>query len=111
MPMGLAKFERSIVVQMPNSLDQIQNIQNQVHILIERYRVAIDELEKQSKTINDLTKDLEAEQAKGAKLVSEIEQLRLLLAFDGASEGRQALKKQLNEWVREIDKCVTLLNA
>ena len=42
---------------------------------------------------------------------SEIEQLRLLMAFNGTQAERQALKSQLNEWVREINKCLAQLNA
>jgi chromosome segregation ATPase len=107
----MAKFEGSKSLRMSNALDQVQRIQDQVHSLIERYRLAIGELESQAATVASLTQELAQERKKVADLRSEIEQLRLLMAFNGSQEERRALKLQLNEWVREINKCVAQLNA
>jgi chromosome segregation ATPase len=107
----MAKFEGSKSLRMSNALDQVQRIQDQVHSLIERYRLAIGELESQAETMASLNQELAHERKKVADLRSEIEQLRLLMAFNGSQEERRALKLQLNEWVREINKCVAQLNA
>ena len=75
----MAKFEGSKSLRMSNALDQVQRIQDQVHSLIERYRLAIGELESQAATVASLTQELAQERKKVADLRSEIEQLRLLL--------------------------------
>jgi len=107
----MAKFESSNSTGMSNTLEQVQRIQDQVHSLIEKYRLAIGELESQAATIASMTHEVAQERKKAADLRSEIEQLRLLMAFNGTQEERRALKQQLNEWVREINKCVAQLNA
>jgi hypothetical protein len=79
--------------------------------LIERYRLAISELEEKSLQVENLSRELMLQKQKGSTMQSEIEQLRLLMAFNGTQAERQALKSQLNEWVREINKCLAQLNA
>jgi len=111
MPQSLAKFESSISSSMSTAIDQIQRIQDQVHTLIERYRLAISELEEKSLQVENLSRELMLQKQKGSTMQSEIEQLRLLMAFNGTQAERQALKSQLNEWVREINKCLAQLNA
>ena len=59
----------------------------------------------------ELKPGADAQKQKGSTMQSEIEQLRLLMAFNGTQAERQALKSQLNEWVREINKCLAQLNA
>ena len=107
----MAKFECSIIATMSNTVKQIQRIQDQVHALIERYRLTVDDMEKQALELDTLKQELVQERKKVLELKSEIEQLRLLMAFNGSHEDRRALKQQLNEWVREINKCVAQLNA
>lgn len=111
MPQRLAKFECSTYPSMSTLIDQTQRIQDQVHSLIERYRLAIGELEEKAQQVEDLHAELKVQKQNSSQLRSEIEQLRLLMAFNGTQAERQALKSQLNEWVREINKCLAQLNA
>ena len=111
MPQSLAKFECSILSSMSTPIDKVQRIQDQVYDLIERYRLTLGELEEKATDVAALHQELTLERKKVAGLRSEIEQLRLLMAFNGTQAERQALQRQLNEWVREINKCLAHLNA
>jgi hypothetical protein len=42
--------------------------------------------------------------------VSQIEELRLIIAFDGNQKDRSAMKEQLNDWIKDINRCLAQLN-
>tara|TARA_B100000780_G_scaffold190046_1_gene133785 strand:- start:323 stop:658 length:336 start_codon:yes stop_codon:yes gene_type:complete len=107
----LIKFVQYKNSSMSTTIDQVQNIQNQVHSLVSAYRDIKSTLEEKTILINQLSDELSNERKKNANLNNQIEQLRLIMAFDGNQKDRAILKGQLSEWVREINKCLTQLNV
>tara|TARA_Y100000389_G_scaffold167163_1_gene172214 strand:+ start:477 stop:767 length:291 start_codon:yes stop_codon:yes gene_type:complete len=95
---------------MSNTIDKVQNIQNQVHRLIDIYRNAEKSLGEKNNKIQELSQHLEMERQKNSDLASQIEELRLILAFDGNQKDRSAMKEQLNDWIKDINKCLAQLN-
>jgi|TARA_B110000444_G_scaffold119572_1_gene112425 uncharacterized protein YlxW (UPF0749 family) len=96
---------------MSTTIDKVQNIQNQVHRLVDLYRRTKNELDEKANELARLTDLIKNEQKKNSDLNSQIEQLRLIIAFDGNQKDRSAMKGQLNEWIKEINKCLAQLNV
>tara|TARA_B110000003_G_scaffold76822_1_gene78429 strand:- start:9105 stop:9395 length:291 start_codon:yes stop_codon:yes gene_type:complete len=96
---------------MSTTIDKVQNIQNQVHRLVDLYRETKNELDEKANELARLTDLIKNEQKKNSDLNSQIEQLRLIIAFDGNQKDRSAMKGQLNEWIKEINKCLAQLNV
>ena len=57
-----------------------------------------------------MSENLELERQKNSDLVSQIEELRLIIAFDGNQKDRSAMKEQLNDWIKDINRCLAQLN-
>ena len=95
---------------MSSTIDKVQNIQNQVHRLIDVYRNVQKSLGERNNRIQELSDHLELERKKNSDLVSQIEELRLIIAFDGNQKDRSAMKEQLNDWIKDINRCLAQLN-
>ena len=95
---------------MSSTIDKVQNIQNQVHRLIDVYRNVQKSLGERNNRIQELSENLELERQKNSDLVSQIEELRLIIAFDGNQKDRSAMKEQLNDWIKDINRCLAQLN-
>ena len=95
---------------MPSTIDKVQNIHNQVHRLIDIYRNVEKSLGEKNNRIQELSENLELERQKNSDLVSQIEELRLIIAFDGNQKDRSAMKEQLNDWIKDINRCLAQLN-
>ena len=62
------------------------------------------------KRINELNKEIETKKQENSELSQKIEQLKLAThLLSGVDENKEARLK-LNKLVREIDKCIALLN-
>ncbi len=95
---------------MSATIDKVQNIHNQVHRLIDIYRNVEKSLGEKNNRIQELSENLELERQKNSDLVSQIEELRLIIAFDGNQKDRSAMKEQLNDWIKDINRCLAQLN-
>ena len=62
------------------------------------------ELEESRKKIEHYTKQIE-------ELSNQIESLKLQTAFTGSSSDTEAAKKKVEKLIREIDKCISLMEA
>ena len=65
---------------MSTTIDKVQNIQNQVHQLVDLYRETKSELDEKANELARLTDLIKNEQKKNSDLNSQIEQLRLIIA-------------------------------
>lgn len=71
---------------------------------------ALQEENELLKAENKQTKqDLEASKNRGLELDEKIRLLKLAKSIEGTSEKTLDIKQKINEFVREIDKCVVLL--
>lgn len=96
---------------MSTGIEQVQKLQDQVHELIRRYRNTVSELDDATATLNELHEANQANQKALKAAQSQMEEMKLLLAFGGAPESRQEFKAQLSAWIREINTCISKLNA
>ena len=91
---------------MTDSSDRISVIQSQVHDLIEKYRLAVVELEQQAQSLAESAQAAKDLQQKVSSLQSENEELRLMLTFNGDAAARVNLVKRLQAWSREINQAI-----
>ena len=91
---------------MTDSGDRISVIQSHVHDLIEKYRLAVVELEQQAQALAESAQASKDLQQKVSSLRSENEELRLMLAFNGDAVARANLVKRLQAWSREINQAI-----
>ncbi|MGB1248188.1 MAG: hypothetical protein ACPG4Z_04835 [Chitinophagales bacterium] len=78
--------------------------------------VKLDTLQNQNISLNnenqDLKKRLQTEKTAGNELQEQIKMLKLAKSIGGEniSEEKTDLKRKINEYIKEIDKCIALLN-
>ncbi len=96
---------------MTHSIELSQTVQNQLAILIERYKLAVEELERMSVTLAESEANLAQTRKELAELAKGSESLKWAQGAGGSAEDRAALKAKINEWVREINTCIARLNA
>ncbi len=89
---------------------KLDQVLERTHKLIERSKALQDEngllnLENQSVKVA-----LEASENKRKELEENLRVLKLAKSLGGTSEKTLDIKQKINEFVREIDKCIVLLN-
>lgn len=90
--------------------EELKNLNNKIDILIQRYR-ALEEENKNLRTLNEnLEKMLREREDELKELEKKYEIIKLTGALLGESEYGSEAKKKISELVREIDKCIALLD-
>jgi chromosome segregation ATPase len=94
---------------MPDLEEHIKRINNKVQHLLKRYVFLQKENEKLKNELAAV-KTREKEQAEQLKLLSL--RLEVLKASRGEmkEEDKKSIQKQLNQYLKEVDKCISLLN-
>ncbi len=95
---------------MHNPLEQhIQRINEKLQQLLKQYRSVLKENEKLKKEIAGMkTLQIEKEQR-----LAELEQKVVILKTatgNMTAEDKKDLEKRLNQYIREIDRCIAILN-
>jgi len=88
----------------------IQRLYSKMESLIAKYE-AVNEQHKQSLIrIEDLLKELELREQAIKQLEDKNKILKLSTSIQSEQGDNKAARKNINELVREIDKCIALLN-
>ncbi len=89
----------------------LRDIEYDIRRLIAKYEEAAeennrlrDELKRNRDIIEDYRKQIE-------NLEREVDNLRLKNAFVAASEGRMEAKAKIDRMIKEIDKCISLIEG
>jgi chromosome segregation ATPase len=93
---------------MPTHTEQIDQIQSKIIQLARQYKVLESEHEKLKLEI-ERRNEAEAKLRERSQTMEK--QLQLLKAASGIADGesRKEFEKQINHYIREIDRCITLL--
>lgn len=91
---------------------QIAQIEGKVQQLLERYHKVVAEKE----ALQQQLREAKASTQEQAQLIADLEEkVRTLQIARGAtsdaSDEKTALKLKINEYIREIDKCIAMLNT
>ena len=90
--------------------EELKNLNNKIDNLIQKYR-ALEEENKNLRTLNEnLEKMLRERENELKELEKKYEIIKLTGALLGESEYGLEAKKKILELVREIDKCIALLD-
>ncbi|MFZ9239980.1 MAG: hypothetical protein ACO22R_02465 [Chitinophagaceae bacterium] len=93
---------------MPAAQEHINTIQDKLSTLIERYNGLLKENERMKKSLNDSTEELQLLREKNDQITLQLNMLRVA-ASEESKESRNALEKKINEYIKEIDKCIAQL--
>ncbi|MFZ9331438.1 MAG: hypothetical protein ACO23W_03195 [Chitinophagaceae bacterium] len=93
---------------MPAAQEHINTIQDKLSTLIERYNGLLKENERLKKSLNDSTEELQLLREKNDQITLQLNMLRVA-ASEESKESRNALEKKINEYIKEIDKCIAQL--
>jgi len=97
---------------------KLNDISRKVGILVSRHNELKEELkflEERNKSLEEqnrsLKEQIQAEKGKNETLINELKLAKLQKAIVPESdEERTELKRKLNEFIKEIDRCVAMLN-
>jgi chromosome segregation ATPase len=93
---------------MPTAQEHINTIQDKLSTLIERYNGLLKENERLKKSLNDSTEELQLLREKNDQITLQLNMLKVA-ASEESKESRNALEKKINEYIKEIDKCIAHL--
>lgn len=86
------------------------DLKNNLSLLISKQNQLVEDRRKLEEHIEKLQEQLGASNEKIVSLEEENRQLRLAKAVSGVNDNSEEAKDKINELVREIDKCLALLN-
>lgn len=89
---------------------ELQVLNIKLEELLNRYRNLLNENEELKKKNEALRFMLQERENRIKELETEYERIKLTGALRGDAENAQEARKKITELVREIDKCVALLN-
>jgi len=94
---------------MTSVADQLDNVLQRTTRLIELCNALQEENDLLNAENQSIRKNLDAEKARNVTLEEKMRVLKLAKSLEGTSEKSLDIKQKINEFVREIDKCVVLL--
>jgi regulator of replication initiation timing len=94
---------------MTSVADQLDTVLQKTARLIELCNALQEENDLLNLENESIRKSLDAEKSKNGTLEEKMRVLKLAKSLEGTSEKSLDIKQKINEFVREIDKCVVLL--
>jgi hypothetical protein len=94
---------------MENVVQKVASIESKVKRLIERHKEISENLKQYQKEIQELKDINELQQQSINQLKEKIKLLKIAKTTE-IKEGAADAKLKINEMIREIDKCIGLLN-
>jgi uncharacterized coiled-coil DUF342 family protein len=88
----------------------IERLHNKLELLLSNYQQIKEELNTSSQKVDELSKKLEVQNETIQQLNEKNKVLKLSSSMQGDQGDNKAAKQKINELVREIDKCIALLN-
>ena len=89
---------------------RLQHIEKLLLVLIDRYEKANHDVESLEQKVKELNDELEEKGQKIQKLEGELRVARIAKSVASTSEDTDLAKAKISTLVREIDRCIALLN-
>lgn len=93
----------------PN-IDLVVKLEEKIDLLVERYRTEKEENRMLRGQISQLAHQLEEASSSYSSLEEKFNNLKISKSLEASSEDVHETKVRINQIVREIDKCIALLN-
>lgn len=88
----------------------IRKLKGHIEQIISKYELALSENEALRKELDGCLEELENKRERIKELEKKVELMQLGDAFKASSEDVKEAKKKIGKIVREIDKCISMLN-
>ncbi len=88
----------------------LNELKFKVERLIKLYISSLERNKNQENRINELLTEMESLKSENRKLNEELNTAKVANAISGGGNGSYQAKMRINQLVREIDKCIALLN-
>ncbi len=95
---------------MDNSEQFIKDLASRINELKSLYITTKNKLDSLTKENNELKDDITVKSLKLKQVEDDYRMLKLAKSFAPGTEDKHSAKLKINQIVREIDKCITLLN-
>ena len=99
-----------IDVMADNNIELAQALEEKISILISRYKNLKTKYSRLEEENQKLSEELEKSNIAYSDLESQFKIYRLAMSVSGKSDDNTEAKRRINQIVREIDKCIALLN-
>lgn len=91
---------------------KLQQIEQKVSRLLDKYHAVVTEKEALSNQLANYQQAIEAKEEQLAELEKKVHTLQIAQGATGdVSDEKTALKQKINTYIREIDKCIAMLNT
>lgn len=91
---------------------KLQQIEQKVTRLLDKYHAVVAEKEALSQQLANCRQEMEAKEVELAELEKKVHTLQIAQGATGdVSDEKTALKQKINTYIREIDKCIAMLNT
>lgn len=99
-----------LVYSMEQDINALDRLRNSVQELMSRYQ-QLEKLNSElSQAVNNLNNQLGIKEKEIEELNEKYKVLKIAKSLEGTSTEKKDVKLKINEMVREIDKCIALLN-
>ena len=88
----------------------VENLEFKINQLINSHKAVVSESNKLMEKNNELSKLVSQQQSEIAQLNEKVKMVKLAKSIEGSGEDTSKLKLKINEVVREVDKCIAMLN-
>lgn len=88
----------------------IGKLKNHIEQIISKYELAVSINAQLKEELQKTTSELEIKDRRITELEQKLEQMQLAEAFTSSSTDVKEAKKRIAKIVREIDKCISMLN-
>lgn len=95
---------------MEQNINALDRLKKSVQELMNRYQQLEDINSELSKTVTDLNNQISVKEKEIEEINDKYKVLKMAKSLEGSSSENKEVKLKINEMVREIDKCIALLN-
>lgn len=89
---------------------RLQHIEKLLLVLIDQYEKATHDVASLEQNVNELKSELEQKSQKIQELEGELRAARIAKSVASSTEDTELAKAKISTLVREIDRCIALLN-
>lgn len=89
---------------------RLQHIEKLLLVLIDQYEKATHDVASLEQNVNELKSELEQKSHKIQELEGELRAARIAKSVASSTEDTELAKAKISTLVREIDRCIALLN-
>ena len=90
--------------------DIVNSIEEKLHKFIAKYKQLYEEKESIEQEYNKLSDKLDGYENEMTSLQEKVRFMKISKSVDTSQEDAKSTKLKINEYIREIDKCIALLN-